>query len=266
MKSLTRSLILLYLIGIGIYFTPPLHHMARSAYQGVANYFDRRPVQTVLIFGNSRAFFNDMPGMVRDIADAADAPVRYAITTRMWPGATLADHWNNADDQALLKQHWDHVIIQAESAAQIGEDSLKSFHENGARLIAAAQATHSPAAFVVNWAYTLQGYGGDAAAARAAHIVTIEGDYRNMAQVTGAYLIDTCGAWEAVLRDAPDVKLYYDENHPAVAGSFLSALMIYGFISDAKIAPDGYHPDGVDDAADKAVRAAVRQFSEGGVS
>lgn len=266
MKSLIRSLVLLYLIGMVVYFVPSLHHWARLGYQAVADTFDQRPVRTVLILGNSRVFFNDMPMMVRDIAEADQAPVRFAITTRAWPSATLADHWNNADDQAALQQHWDRIIIQAESGAQSSEEGRASFRDYGGKLIAAARATQSPVALVINWAYAPEHYVQEAPGSRDYHIELFEGDHRNLAQATGAYVIDTCGAWEAVRRDAPEVKLYYDENHPDVAGSFLSALMIYGFISGAKITPDGYHPSGVDDAANTAIRAAVRQFATGGVS
>ncbi|HWT96626.1 MAG TPA: hypothetical protein VN229_03395 [Terriglobales bacterium] len=266
MRSLIRSLVLLYLIGMGVYFVPALHNWVWGAYQSVADYFDKRPVQTVLIFGNSRAYFNNMPVMVRDIADAANSPVRYAITTRMWPSATLADHWNNADDQALLKQHWDRIIIQAESGAQSSEDARASFRDNGGKLIAAALATHSPVALIINWAYAPEHYVSEPAGSRDYHIELFEDDHRNLARATGASVIDTCRAWEVVRRDAPAVQLYFDDNHPAVAGSFLSALMIYGFISRSTVAPDGYHPDGVDDAGNKAIRAAVREISGGGES
>jgi hypothetical protein len=266
MKSLVRSLVLLYLIGMAVYFVPSLNHGVRAGYQSVADYFDKRPVLTVLILGNSRTYYNDMPAMVRDIADAANAPVRYAITARMWAGATLADYWNDADDQALLKQRWDRVIIQAESRAQSSEEGRASFRDAGGKLIAAARATHSPVALIINWAYAPEYYVNGRPGSRDYHIELFEDDHRNLAQATGAYVIDTCRAWEAVMRAAPQVKLYNDENHPDVAGSFLSALMIYGFISGEKVAPDGYHPGGVDNAADKAIRAAVRRFSGGGVS
>jgi hypothetical protein len=47
---------------------------------------------------------------------------------------------------------------------------------------------------------------------------------------------------------APGLPLYEDGNHPTVYGSYLSALMIYGFISETGVRTVAYRPDGVDEA------------------
>jgi hypothetical protein len=181
----------------------------------------------------------------------------------MWPAARLEDHWNSAEDRALLAKHWDHVIIQAESAAQLSEPGENSFHEYGGKLISVAHAAHSPIALIVNWAYAAPEYAGLAAGARNSHINTIERDYRRMAAETGAKLINTCWVWESLLATDPQIPLYQDTNHPAVAGSYLSAIMIYAFISGADVAKVTYHPSGMDEKTASTITTAVRRYYSG---
>jgi hypothetical protein len=51
-----------------------------------------------------------------------------------------------------------------------------------------------------------------------------------LSETTSAGLIETSDVWESFIQNHPDISLYLDGNHPSVAGSYLSALMIYGFL------------------------------------
>jgi hypothetical protein len=42
--------------------------------QAGAGYFDKRPVRTILIIGNSRTYFHQMPETVRRMAESAHSP------------------------------------------------------------------------------------------------------------------------------------------------------------------------------------------------
>ena len=74
--------------------------------------FDNRPVQHLLYLGDSYTYYNDMPDMIAEMADLANSPIRYDITTRAYPSATAEDHWKNPKRRELLLHgDWDKVII-----------------------------------------------------------------------------------------------------------------------------------------------------------
>jgi hypothetical protein len=198
--------------------------------------------------------------MVRDIADSARAPVLYAVTSRTGPGARLEDHWNDAGVQRLLRQRWDAVIIQAESAAQIDDVATQNFLVYGEKLIAAAGVAGSPVAVIVNWAYDNSAYTGPYQGNRPRHIGIIQASHRALARRTGAQLINTGEVWEQVRAEDPSLTLYEpDGNHPSIDGSYLSALMIYGFISGSDVGAVTYRPSGLDEKAAQTLRRLVAQ-------
>ncbi len=53
------------------------------------------------------------------------------------------------------------------------------------------------------------------------------------------------------------MPLYEDGNHPTVYGSYLSALMIYGFISGGDVTQVTYRPAGVDEVSAQEIRRIV---------
>jgi hypothetical protein len=258
MSSILRPLILLcavVLVGVAV---PGVRQPVVHAAQGVLDRFDKRPPKTVLILGNSRIYYHDMPDMVRAIADSAGAPALYAITTRAIGSGTLEDLWNDAAAQRLLRERWDAVILQAESAAQIDEASNEKFESYGEKLIAAAGANGSPVAVIVNWAYDSALYTGPYQANRPRHIGAIQASHRVLARRTGARLINTGEVWEEVRATDAGPPLYEpDGNHPSVGGSYLSALMIYGFLSGGDVRTATYRPYGLDEKAAQAMRRLV---------
>jgi hypothetical protein len=260
MSAILRPLFLLIAVAFVVIAFPGVRQPVAHSVRGVLDVFDKRPVKTVLILGNSRVFFHDMPDMVRDIADSARAPVLYAITTRTWPGARLEDHWKDDVVQRLLRQRWDTVIIQAESAAQIDDAATQSFLTHGEKLVAAASASGSPVAVIVNWAYDNSAYTGPYQGNRPRHIGVIQASHRALARRTGASLINTGEVWEEVRAADASVTLYEpDGNHPSIDGSYLSALMIYGYISGSDVTAATFRPSGVDEKAARTIKRLVAQ-------
>ena len=102
--------------------------------------FDDRPARAILFLGHSRVYYNHMPDMVRELADATNVPEKYQITMRALPGASLESLWKDAKVQRLLEdEHWDDVIIQGETRAHENEIHLASFKEYGELLIGKAK-------------------------------------------------------------------------------------------------------------------------------
>ncbi|WP_237155442.1 hypothetical protein [Oryzibacter oryziterrae] len=221
---------------------------------------DDRPVETVLIIGNSRVFCNDMPDMIRPIADSAEAPVRYVVTSHAVGAATFETHWRSPEVHALLAQHWDHVILQAESAAQWYEQDNRKFHEFGRLLVNEDRLKGgSPIAINVGWVYGEENFNGDAQERRY-YLSKIQSEHRLFGEENHVPLINTGHAWEMVHQADPRLALTTDGNHPTANGSYLSALMIYRYIAQAKAAPVRFAPDGVSQGDADEIRMAVDRF------
>lgn len=233
---------------------------ARETARNAADLFDPRPASDILFIGNSRLFTNDLPSMVRAVADSADAPVKYRV--RMWalPGLRFEDHARNPSVQRLLGQRWDRVVLQAQSAESMrGEEWRASFLANGRRLVEGARAGGSPASLVVNWTYSEEEFREREApeSGRAYVHGLIQSDHRLLAQEAGADLINVGGAFRRVETAEPAIDLIPDGNHPSQQGTYVYALMVYAHLSGADVRNVRYVPDGVSEAEAKVLREIV---------
>jgi hypothetical protein len=133
------------------------------------------------------------------------------------------------------------VIIQTQSGTFGDEASARDFADFGEKLIRAAEASGSPVALMANWTLGPNFFDGDAAASQQ-YGERIEQGTRALAEPTGAGVIDLERTFEDAAASAPDVALTSDGNHPTHAGSFLAALVIYGYLSHADVANVSWRP------------------------
>jgi hypothetical protein len=233
---------------------------ARDVGRNALDLFDPRPARTILFIGNSRLFTNDLPSMVRAVADSADSPVKYQV--RMWalPGLRFEDHARNESVRRLLAQRWDRVVLQAQSAESImGEEWRSSFAANGRRLVGRARAAGSPASLVVNWTYSEEEFRRHQApeGERGHAYGLIQRDHRALARETGAGLINVGAAFRRVETAEPAIALTPDGNHPSPQGTYVYALMVYAHLSGADVRAVRYVPDGVGEAEARVRRELV---------
>lgn len=236
---------------------------ARDVGRNAIDLFDPRPARDILFVGNSRLFTNDLPSMVRAVADSADAPVKYRV--RMWalPGLRLEDHARNKSVQRLLAQRWDRVILQAQSAeSMMGEEWRASFAANGRRLVGRARAAGSPASLVVNWTYSEEEFRRHEApeGERSRVFGLIQSDHRALARQAGADLINVGGAFRRVETAEPAIALTPDGNHPSQQGTYVYALMVYAHLSGADVRGVRYVPEGVGEAEARVLRELVADY------
>lgn len=233
---------------------------ARDVGRDAVDLFDPRPAQSILFIGNSRLFTNDLPSMVRAVADSADAPVKYQV--RMWalPGLRFEDHERNESVQRLLSKRWDRVVLQAQSAeSMMGEEWRSSFAANGRRLVGRARAAGSPASLVVNWTYSEEEFRRhDAPNGERTHVYgLIQSDHRALARDTGAGLINVGAAFRRIETAEPAIALTPDGNHPSQQGTYVYALMVYAHLSGADVRAVRYVPEGVEEAEARLLRELV---------
>jgi hypothetical protein len=253
-----RLVLLVVILVLAVAYSPPLQTAVRHSWRDVADLVDNRPARAVLIIGNSRVYANDMPFMIRDIADAASDPLRWDVTSLAKSGATFETHWNNPDVHDLLARRWDLVILQAESAAQYETDSNQRFHSFGRRLVQEARKTGSPVALAVGWVYgekLFEGYPGDRDRMQA----EIQDQHRRFAEDNAVDLINVGRAWSGIELHLPTHALTVDGNHPSLAGSYIEALAIYRYLSDRPLFVAAYRPDGMSVADAKSIASEIER-------
>lgn len=234
---------------------------AAATAQRAADLLDGRPARSILIIGNSRTFHNDMPSMLRDIADSASSPTKFQIEVSAKAGASFESLWQDGRTRRLLGTMWDDVILQGESRAQSTEELNDSFLKFGAQLGRIAKVRQGRPRLVVNWAYDPALYEGDAdGTGRASHLDQIKSMHAKLGNEAGMDRVNLAGLWESVRRSHPSIKLTVDGNHPTIAGSYLFALALYAHLSNGPVAQVSYVPEGVDPADAQVLRDAVDAF------
>jgi uncharacterized protein DUF4886 len=258
--SFLRILLLTVLIGAMSWFQFVNTASAREVTRNAVDLFDPRPGQDILFIGNSRLFTNDLPSMVRAVADSADAPVKYRVQMWALPGLRFEDHARNKTVQRLLAQRWDRVVLQAQSAeSMMGEEWRASFAANGRRLVGRARAAGSPASLVVNWTYSEEEFRRHEApeGERARVYGQIQNDHRALAGATGADLINVGAAFRRVETAEPAIDLIPDGNHPSQQGTYVYALMVYAHLSGADVRTVRFVPEGVSEDEARRLRELV---------
>jgi len=233
---------------------------AAALSQRTVDLFDGRPPRSILIVGNSRTYYNDMPAMVREIADSAGSAAKFQIETSARPGYYFKHHWGFGRTRHLLVAGWDDVILQGASAEQWNDETQDDFFTYGAKLAAIAKVYKGRPRLVVNWAYDPSEYEGDAEGYRQMHLERIKAAHARLASEANLSRINLAGLWESIRHSHPSIRLTSDGNHPTMAGSYLYALAIYANLANDRVADVAYVPDGLNPDDAKALREAVDAY------
>lgn len=209
----------------------------------LVDFADNRPAKRVLFIGNSRSFYNDMPDMIRTVADADSTPYKLQIVEHLLPGESLKEHWANERLHALFEaEHWDEIVIQAESGAHY-DSERDDFHKYGTKLAEKAGANARTVRLLVTWPYDEPIFD---AARRSLYQKRIQSDHRRLAARSAATMTDVGAIWEANRGKAFDFRLTSDGNHPTIQGSYIVALALYTDMkSDDVVAGVGTAPEGI---------------------
>jgi hypothetical protein len=239
---------------------------ASAMTQRTADLFEKRPTITVLILGNSRTFFNDMPGMLRHLAKEPESPINIEVESSTAPGLTFEDHWKLGRSRRLLDKSWSYVLFQGESGAQWSRDQNDLYQAYGQKLARVAKVTSGRPTLLVNWPYDpsefkkyeqFDGWG------RQDIMQWIAKIHMQLAHDGNMDRLKLADLWEDVRVRYPSIPLTSDGNHPTVAGSYLYALSVYKFTTKQPVTSLSYVPKGLDPAVASTLRKEVDAASLG---
>jgi hypothetical protein len=175
----------------------------------------------VLLIVNSLTYVNDLPGIVQALADSAHGD-SLAVETVGEPNFALIDHWNTGAALAEInRRSWDFVVLQqGPSSVELNRDTLRFATKLFAPSI--ARAGGKPVLFSA-WPTIDR---------RQDFSRTIE-SYQLAAADVGGIFAPVASAWLGAFARNASVALYDPDGlHPSIAGSYLSALVIYSVITE----------------------------------
>lgn len=169
----------------------------------------------ILFVGNSLTYTNDLPSLVKNIAQADGVKINTEIIA--FPNYGLEDHWNETNvSAALRKTKFDYVIFQQ------GPSGLPASREN--LIEYALKFRELCRANNVRMCM----YGVWPSVDRAFDFSNVITSYAVAADSAHASLLPAGKAWKQILEHHSDFPLYSPDGfHPSLHGSFLSALVIY---------------------------------------
>jgi hypothetical protein len=172
--------------------------------------------RAVLFIGNSLTYSNDLPALVKHVAEAAGDSLR--VDMAAGPNLAVIDHVNGATDAVarIDGAAWGFVVLQqGPTPAGVCRDTLVLAAMRLGPHIGGAGAR---AAVVVPW--VRRGFPQSLAFAEESAV--------QAARSVGGVVAPVGVAWQEALDDDPTAPLYSgDGYHPAPAGSLLAALTIY---------------------------------------
>ena len=203
----------------------------------------------VLFIGNSLTQGNDLPGMVRDLAEAAD--LDWDVQAQLRGGAGLQDHWVSGAREGIASGHWDVVVLQQGPSSL--EESRVDLRHWTAEFDPLVRAAGGRSALYMVWPDR----------SRLAFFDRVRDSYALAARDVSGYFLPAGEAWRAAWRATPSLPLYGgDDFHPTVAGSYAAALTIFGALSGRS--PIGLPaPTSVDGATvERLQRAALEALDD----
>lgn len=168
----------------------------------------------VLFVGNSLTEFNDLPALVRTVAEAAGHTLEYEAV--LAGGQSLEDHWHSGVAGYIRRAGADVVVMQqGPSSLPDNQVHLREWSDTLARVI--REVGGRPALFMV-WP----------SRPRFSAFPAVRDSYRGAAEAVGGIFAPAGQAWLETWERDPDAELYGpDDFHPSFLGSLVAALTIY---------------------------------------
>ncbi|MEM8859410.1 MAG: DUF4886 domain-containing protein [Chloroflexota bacterium] len=197
----------------------------------------------VLFVGNSFTYYNDLPGMFRELAQAGGYNVRVDMVAE--GGASLQDHSFSPETlDAIISNRWDYVVLQEQSQVPVfaaldynnvnsGEFFADEMFNGAQGLDAIVQQQGGETVFFVAWGRDEERskttFPGQPMTSDEMQVY-INSAYLKVAEdLGGREVVPVGSAWQAARKnDVADEFLWTDDGyHPDVAGTYLTACVFY---------------------------------------
>jgi hypothetical protein len=169
----------------------------------------------VLFIGNSLTYANDLPAMMKVVAQRAGVPVPETEMVA-FPDFALEDHWaEGTSRRRLAEERWDFVVMQqGPSSLPENQVHLRTWTEQFAPSIRNAGA--EPVLYMV-WP----------SRSRDSAFPAVLESYRNAAAAVHGIFAPAGEAWRSALAEDPATPLYFKDGfHPLPSGTYLAAVVI----------------------------------------
>jgi hypothetical protein len=204
----------------------------------------------VLFIGNSLTYWNDLPELVRALADASNTRT---ISTDMVAQANFAlvDHFTMSDALTVVREgRFDIVVLQqGPSSLAVNRDSLRLWTAEWAAEIRAAGGW--PALYAV-WPNALN----------FSSFPAVSESYRLAAADVHGLFFPVGDTWLATWEQREDAPLYdADQFHPGLAGSYAAAVVMVSVLtgrSPTSLATEFRMPSGLEVRFDDGIAEAIQ--------
>lgn len=223
------------------------------------------PIDTpkrILFVGNSYFYYNDsLHNHVRGLAIAGDTSIEKALQYKSATigGAPLSHHnvqYLLAPGSLGMKQAYDVVILQGNSADALADASRASFRERAVEFSTDIAKTGARTALYMTHAYVKPNK-----SASPDMIRKVEDMYVSVGNEIGALVIPVGLAFEEAYRRKPDIRLHkeYDGSHPDLLGTYLAACVVYASLYGKSPVGNSYDYYG---RVDKETAAFLQQVAQ----
>ena len=171
----------------------------------------------VLFIGNSLTAANDLPAMVRELAQQNGLRERVAVGLIAKPNFSLEDHWNDGEAlRAVRSGRWTHVVLQQGPSSLM--ESRGPLREWSKRFATEARATGAKILLCGVWPPR----------ERLQFQPDVTESYRLAATDAGGELVAVGEGWRLAWEKDRQLPLYGPDGfHPSPLGTYLGALMFF---------------------------------------
>lgn len=196
-------------------------------------YATDRVTRRVLFIGNSYTRFNNLPRMVEQLSRSAPSGAILTTVREARAGFNLRRHWQDRGLRARIRRgRFDAIVLQGHSLAPFRAPDRAT--EYSRRFSEHASEAGTRVILFETWARhprsrTYRRLGVETPDEMLAEINTF---YRDLASELRVPVAPVGRAWERALEALPQVELHRrDGTHPAPAGTYLAACVLYGTLT-----------------------------------
>ena len=194
----------------------------------------QQPPVRVLFIGNSFTFTNDVPSILKNLAQSQGKQV--ITQANCVPGESFKGHAQSDSTNKLIRQaNYDYVVLQGYSREFThSHDSIAQASLPYVKQLMDSITKYAPQAipiFYMTWGYK----NGTKLPTPFDNFddmnTIIQRRYEKLAQRYGCWVAPVGVAWATVYHKNPDINLYgSDDYHPSLAGSYLVACTLHSML------------------------------------